>query len=216
MNVVRAAAGIRLTTLAVPLLAFGCRPSARPTVEGLSEGKGREEAGKTSEGLWREIIMERSVEGADLVSKGTKSALACMYYVCTSVLISGVNKAVLSTWKFSLPLFVLFLQSTATILIFFLLWVTGLIGELKRPARRTLLKVSLVYFVSMTTSLSAMNLTSLLMFNTLRRTSIVWVLFFEWVILRRTPSAAVIFSVAIIITGALVAGYKDLVFDAGG
>jgi len=64
--------------------------------------------------------------------------------------------------------------------------------------------------------MSAMNLTSLLMFSTLRRTSSLWVLVFETWLLGKAFNLQVLLSVVVVVTGALVAGSKDFLFDFRG
>eukprot|EP00188_Purpureofilum_apyrenoidigerum_P003639 Plantae.Rhodophyta-Purpureofilum_apyrenoidigerum.ctg3868.p1 GENE.Plantae.Rhodophyta-Purpureofilum_apyrenoidigerum.ctg3868~~Plantae.Rhodophyta-Purpureofilum_apyrenoidigerum.ctg3868.p1 ORF type:complete len:304 (-),score=34.30 Plantae.Rhodophyta-Purpureofilum_apyrenoidigerum.ctg3868:149-1060(-) len=142
-----------------------------------------------------------------------KAQIGGAYYVTTSLLLSTVNKVLLGKLP---PLFVLLLQGTTTIAIFSVLLLTDNFSATKRPPWKAMTRLSFCYMMNMMASMTAMSKTSLLMFNTLRRTSIIWVLFLEWYILGNKSSAPVAASVGVIVLGALVAGSKDLVFDLQG
>uniref|UniRef100_A0A7S0BNB5 Sugar phosphate transporter domain-containing protein n=1 Tax=Rhodosorus marinus TaxID=101924 RepID=A0A7S0BNB5_9RHOD len=145
-----------------------------------------------------------------------RSVIGGCYYLSSSILISTLNKSLMSSYGFRFPRLILTFQNLMTILIFSLLFPCGLVRKPSNPPWRHLAGLTFSYFMNMTASMSAMNLTSLLMFSTLRRTSSLWVLVFETWLLGKAFNLQVLLSVVVVVTGALVAGSKDFLFDFRG
>ena len=76
-----------------------------------------------------------------------------------------------------------------------------------------MMPISLSFLAYMVLGMFAMKLVSIPMYTTLRRTTVVFVLLLDYYQANKVASRAVHLSVALMIAGALIAGYRDLHFD---
>lgn len=150
------------------------------------------------------------------------SLLATAYYVVTSVSLTLFNKLLLSDSQSINPAFLLLCQSLTAVTLLLALRLTGRfdLPDLRHVLSLASLRVYAPLFtanvVMLLSSLLALQLTSLLMYNTLRRTSIVFVVAFQAFATRTTPAKYVVIAAAIVIMGALYASGGDLAFDMRG
>lgn len=157
----------------------------------------------------------------DTKSKSTtmiRSILASLYYIATSVSLTLFNKLLFARFpKFDAP-FLLFCQSLTTVAI---LLVLNLFGKFSFPKlsiwTRSSVQIYLPLYISnllmLLTSLLALKFTTLLMYNTLRRTSMIFVVAMHSVMNNSKPDVYTISATTLVTLGALVAGTTDLAFD---
>jgi hypothetical protein len=146
---------------------------------------------------------------------------ASLYYISVSVLLTSSNKLLFDRFPVvDAPALVLG-QSVAALAAFLLLVGAGRLA-LPRPwtwPLRTLvlyLVYLAAYATTIVTALLALSLTSMLMCNTLRRTSIVFVVAFEALTYRAWPSRYTILATALSVYGALHAARGDLKYHQQG
>lgn len=147
-----------------------------------------------------------------MVSKGVLAALA---YAITSIAITLFNKAVLSVYAFDYAITLTLLQA-ATSLVF--LVVSKRAGIIQFPdfdmeIAKKVFPLSLIFVFYVVISLSALGAVNIPMFTALRRTTVVFVMIFEIILLNKHPSSAIKFSMAIMVLGAIIAAAKDITFD---
>ena len=131
-------------------------------------------------------------------------------YMTSSFLIVMFNKIVLTIFEFKSVPFIMFCQSLFTIAVFL-----SRCDTIQRPGG-SILKVCILNSLNIFCGISASGALNVAMFSALRRISIAMTLFGQWYILKKIPSKGVIFSVAMMIFGALVAAGDDLSFNLSG
>jgi len=131
-------------------------------------------------------------------------------YMVSSFLIVMFNKIVLTIFEFNSVPFIMFCQSWFTIAVFIVRRDT-----IQKPGG-SIIKVCLLNTLNVFCGISAAGALNVAMFSALRRISIAMTLFGQWYILKKKPSRGVIFSVAMMIFGALVAVGDDLSFNLSG
>lgn len=131
-------------------------------------------------------------------------------YMASSFLIVIFNKIVLTIFEFDSIAFIMFCQSIFT---------AGVLlvrcDPIQKP-KMAIFKVCILNSANIFFGISASGALNVAMFSALRRISVAMTLFGQWYILKKIPSTAVIFSVAIMIFGAIVAASYDLSFNAVG
>lgn len=147
-----------------------------------------------------------------------RSIGAMVYYIAVASGLTIVNKSIFSTYKFQHPLVLVEAQLLCTLLLFELLsWCRVLerplwsLGSLPK-----LLPLVVSYLLMLMSGMFGLQNTSLVMYNTLRRTTVAFVLILEYLVLRVVPSLPTLCCVAAMTLGAVWAGSKDSAFDIYG
>ncbi|XP_050730848.1 uncharacterized protein LOC127005789 isoform X2 [Eriocheir sinensis] len=150
-----------------------------------------------------------------LLDNGRGLAAAVFYGVCSSSM-AFLNKAVIYSYEFPFPFFIMACQMLVTVLF---LELAASLGKVKLPAytwrsARSFLAPSLGYAFHATLSLMALQGMNIPMYGAVKRCTPLVNLILAVVILRRPfPSFTLIMSILIITTGCFVAVLGDLTFD---
>eukprot|EP00668_Euglena_longa_P015432 GGOE01019512.1.p1 GENE.GGOE01019512.1~~GGOE01019512.1.p1 ORF type:complete len:349 (+),score=131.99 GGOE01019512.1:55-1101(+) len=143
---------------------------------------------------------------------------AAMLYALSGIGITFINKFTLSFFKFPSPAFVAFCQLVTTIV---------LVGALKAlryvdfedvsiSSCRRIMPMPIFFLGNAVCSLGGTKMVTIPTFSALRKFSILLTMILEKVMLNRTSSRGIQFSVFLMILGAFVASAQDLNFDALG
>ena len=143
-----------------------------------------------------------------------RSALAALYYVCVSVGLTVLNKAIFSTYSFAYPLLLVEGQLLVSVLLFYGLgrWRLLTVPRWSWSTARQVLPLTASYLLMLVSGMAGLQGTSLVMYNTLRRTSVGFVMALEYALLGDVPSPAIAACVLFMTLGAAVAGIGDASF----
>lgn len=141
-----------------------------------------------------------------------------IFYALSSLAVIFVNKVILSEFGFPHFLFLAGCQFLATSLIL------GIINSLKLIELPTLSRsliydvfpISIMFFANVVTGLGSTKALNLPMFTALRRFSIWMTMIGEWTILGKEPTRSTSISVALMLSGAIIAAFDDLTFELHG
>lgn len=144
--------------------------------------------------------------------------LAALYYIATSVSLTLFNKILFSQFPGSDPPFLLISQSITAVAILSVLRLAGKfsppsIFSWPRASFRVYAPLYVSNLVMLLTSLVALKFTSLLMYNTLRRTSMIFVVAIHSAMHKTRPSPYTVGATALVTVGALIASVTDLAYD---
>ena len=131
-------------------------------------------------------------------------------YMFSSFFIVIFNKIVLTIFAFDSIAFIIFCQSIFTIVILLFRCY-----KIKWP-KKTLWKVCVLNVSNVFFGISASGALNVAMFSALRRVSIFMTLIGQWMLLGNRPNNGVIFSVFMMILGAIIASADDLSFNPVG
>jgi len=157
---------------------------------------------------------ESLVEDSSIIDSFTKISTA-LFYAGASMLITVVNKSVLTSYGFPSFQFLAICQMLMTI---FVLFLAKSLGKLKFPDinRHTFkdtFPMPLIYLGNMEFGLGGTKELSLPMFTMLRRFSILITMMGEYYLLNIRPKFSVKMSVGMMVSGAIIAASNDLGFN---
>lgn len=160
---------------------------------------------------------ESLVEDSSINTSFTKISTA-LFYAGASMLITVINKSVLTSYGFPSFQFLAICQMFMTI---FVLFTAKSFGKLKFPDinRHTFMDtfpMPLIYLGNMEFGLGGTKELSLPMFTLLRRFSILITMLGEYYLLSIRPKFSVKISVGMMVSGAIIAASNDLGFNLNG
>lgn len=126
-----------------------------------------------------------------------------------------MNKACLSAFNFGFPKTLMLSQLCVSVIALSVLRVIGIVNIPKRsPRQLAVLAVPAAFFIgNVTVGLVALQLVNIPMFSAFRRLSVLSVMLVEWLVLGKTASRHILFTVSIMVFGSFVAGLGDLSFS---
>ncbi|XP_045801348.1 UDP-N-acetylglucosamine transporter UGNT1-like [Trifolium pratense] len=160
-----------------------------------------------------------------------KGVYAALSYMASSVLLVMFNKAALTSYKFPFTNVITLSQMVCAFVILYVLKSLKIIsfttGESQNSSKsnnsiifvsfNTLVytfPLALTYLLFMVVTMEAVRGINIPMYTTLRRTTVAFTMVMEYFLSGKKHSSFVLGSVGIIIAGALIAGARDLSFDA--
>ncbi|XP_057721692.1 UDP-N-acetylglucosamine transporter UGNT1 [Arachis stenosperma] len=177
----------------------------------------------------------RTHDDGDKLFKGSamtkRGAYAAVSYMSCAVLLVMFNKAALSSYNFPSANVITLLQMVCSCCFLYVLrrWriISFSAGEkslisdnsTKFVPLNTLkhtLPLSGAYLLYMLVTMESVRGVNVPMYTTLRRTTVVFTMIVEFLLVQQRYSSSVIFSVGLIVFGALIAGVRDFSFDAYG
>lgn len=165
--------------------------------------------------------MDTTPSPAQVNKNGTFQVLAAGYYILASPALTIFNKLLFKEHSTVPPSLLLICQSLTTLSIFSILRGFGYFQLPTLPISRAMLRsyipMLICYALMLITSLTGLELTkALLMYNTIRRTSIVFVVTFHAILTRTYPTMPTIVATIFVVIGAIYASMNDLSFDGIG
>lgn len=162
-----------------------------------------------------------------------RGAMAAITYMTCAVLLVMFNKAVLSSYNFPCANVITLLQMITSTAVLYTLRSWNMISFRTVEGRNTLADMSSKLFIPLETYIrtSPLSVAYLLymimgmasirgvnvpMYTTLRRTTVIFTMIFEYFLSGKKHSSTIIASVGLILLGAFVAGARDLSFDFNG
>lgn len=144
--------------------------------------------------------------------------LAALYYIAVSVSLTLFNKLLFAKFPASDPPFLLLCQSVTAVSIlitmnFFSKFHPPNLLSWPKSNFQTYAPLYFSNLIMLLTSLIALKFTSLLMYNTLRRTSMIFVVVIHCVMHKTRPSPYTVAATALVTFGALIASTTDLAYD---
>lgn len=154
---------------------------------------------------------------------------AALLYMIVSILLIYFNKAAFSLYDFRCPNLLTLSQNVSSLLFLYLTKQYYSLKGQKSPMFyhdfsmtnfKKMLPLALSFLAYMILGMYAMKAVNIPMYTTLRRTTVVFVMILEYMLLSsavgssfKPPSVTIQCSIAIMCTGAFIAGYRDLNFD---
>lgn len=147
-----------------------------------------------------------------------KSLAICAFYGCTSVSITFFNKAVFSVYQFQFPCLLTLLQilfciaalSTANLV----KWIS--LPALRFSVMREVFPLTFCWWSYVVSGIVALRYLNIPMFSTLRKFTVLFVLLGEIFLLNKSSKPGIWVSVAIMLSGGLLAGATDLTMSVPG
>ncbi|KAH6804749.1 Nucleotide/sugar transporter family protein [Perilla frutescens var. frutescens] len=172
--------------------------------------------------------VEKQFRGTAISKAGAYAAIS---YMSCAVFLVLFNKAALSSYSFPCANVITLCQIIFSCCLLYVLRRLRLISFSSNESgaltdsyntfvsMKTLITtspVSLTYFLYMIASMAAVRGVSVPMYTTIRRTTVVFTMVFEYVFMKQRYTRPVLGSVVIILLGAFVAGGNDMSFDSKG
>ncbi|EME31454.1 UDP-sugar transporter sqv-7 [Galdieria sulphuraria] len=153
-----------------------------------------------------------------LVAYALKSLIAALYYILVSVSLTVFNKSIFQNYDFQETTILVSSQLSITILLLFILQKMEFISTngFQWDLFVACLPLALSYYLMLVTSMVGLRDTNLVIYNTLRRTTVFFVLILEKVILGKKASWEVVASVIVMLSGTMVAAIFDMSFSIYG
>ncbi|XP_027190715.1 UDP-N-acetylglucosamine transporter UGNT1-like isoform X2 [Cicer arietinum] len=178
---------------------------------------------------------ERLLKSDDTILRGSsmtkRGAFAAISYMSCAVLLVMFNKAALSSYDFPSANFIALLQMVCSCCFLYVLrswriisFTTGeavIIADNSKifvsfKTLRHTLPIAGSYLLYMLVTMESVRGVNVPMYTTLRRTTVVFTMIVEYMLVGQRYTPSIIFSVGLIVFGAFVAGARDLSFDAYG
>ncbi|KAI4337311.1 hypothetical protein L6164_015744 [Bauhinia variegata] len=171
---------------------------------------------------------EKLFKGSAMTKRGAYAAIS---YMSCAVLLVMFNKAALSSYNFPSANVITLLQMVCSCCFLYVLrrWriISFAAGESLVISDNSSKFVSLKtlrhtcplagsYLLYMLATMESVRGVNVPMYTTLRRTTVVFTMFVEYILVAQRYTSSVIFSVGLIVFGAFIAGARDLSFDAYG
>ncbi|KAK7320686.1 hypothetical protein VNO77_30385 [Canavalia gladiata] len=171
---------------------------------------------------------DKLFRGSAMTKRG---AFAAISYMSCAVLLVMFNKAALSSYDFPSANVITLLQMVCSCFFLYVLrrWrvISFTAGEsflisdnstifVSMKTLRHTLPLSGAYLLYMLVTMESVRGVNVPMYTTLRRTTVVFTMLVEFVLVGQRYTPSVIFSVGLIVFGAFVAGARDFSFDAYG
>jgi len=168
--------------------------------------------------LWNWIMKSKimTLAQAVLKSDNSKSLAAALFYGTCSVSMNFLNKAVVSSYNFNYPFFIMVCQMVTTIIFLDTIRMAGYLNIAPYSLRdgKDFLPASLLFALHATLSLFALHGMNIPMYGAIKRCTPLVSLILSVVVLRKSvPSKAIVISILLITFGCLVASIGDLEFD---
>lgn len=143
---------------------------------------------------------------------------AALSYALTSVAILIFNKIILSSYTFNYPVMMTLFHMLVCLLCLSLLKRVGLLqfSSFDRQLAFKALPLSICFVANIVVSMCALRMVNIPMFTTLRRLTVLCVIFNEALMLHKRPTMLISLSVFIMILGSLIGGWGDLAYDPVG
>lgn len=140
------------------------------------------------------------------------------FYGVASILVIFSNKAVMANYNFHYFDFLATIQFlvTTTIMFILILFRRIEVPMLTPTICREILPVTLMFLGNVLCGLGSTKSLNIPMFTALRRFSIFMTMMGEWYLLNAKPSPSIMFSVALMVGGSMIAAFYDLAFDLEG
>jgi len=151
-----------------------------------------------------------------LKSDNSKSLAAALFYGTCSISMNFLNKAVVSSYNFNYPFFIMVCQMVTTIVFLDTLRMTGFLNLPPYSFRdgKDFLPASLLFALHATLSLFALHGMNIPMYGAIKRCTPLVSLILSVIVLRKAvPSKPIVLSILLITLGCLIASIGDLEFD---
>lgn len=160
---------------------------------------------------------ESLIEDSSIITSFTKISTA-LFYAGASMLITVVNKSVLTSYGFPSFQFLAICQMFMTIFVLFIAKNLGKLTfpDINRHTFKDTFPMPLIYLGNMEFGLGGTKELSLPMFTMLRRFSILITMLGEYYLLNIRPKFSVKISVGMMVSGAIIAASNDLGFNFNG
>lgn len=151
-----------------------------------------------------------------LKSDYSKSLAAALFYGTCSISMNFLNKAVVSSYNFNYPFFIMVCQMVTTIIFLDTMRMAGYLNLPPYSFRdgKDFLPASLLFALHATLSLFALHGMNIPMYGAIKRCTPLVSLILSVVVLRKSiPSKKIVLSILLITFGCLIASIGDLEFD---
>eukprot|EP00090_Calanus_glacialis_P017350 TRINITY_DN27021_c0_g1_i2.p1 TRINITY_DN27021_c0_g1~~TRINITY_DN27021_c0_g1_i2.p1 ORF type:complete len:313 (-),score=31.34 TRINITY_DN27021_c0_g1_i2:208-1065(-) len=142
---------------------------------------------------------------------------SAIFYGCCSLSMNFLNKAILSSYSFNFPFYIMACQMFVTVIVLQIIRIfshSSIINYNIQDGKKVL-PASLCFLLHTTLSLTALHGMNIPMYGAIKRCTPLVTLVLSLVILKKAPpSAALLGSIVLITAGCLIAGAGDLQFDA--
>lgn len=153
-------------------------------------------------------------KGGDKGASIALSAGAALLYACSSVALTLLNKTLFAQYKFKLLYVLAAGQSLFTLLVRHAAVASAILPPPDMSGIAEAVPMAAAFLLMVLTTFAAQDGTNLVMFGTLRRTNVLFVLVGQFVFLRMSTSRPKVVTTLVVVGGALMASMHDAEFDA--
>ncbi|KAL8498774.1 hypothetical protein ACS0TY_021920 [Phlomoides rotata] len=170
-------------------------------------------------------VEEKFFKGSAMTKRGAYAAIS---YMTCAVLLVIFNKAALSSYSFPCANVITLCQVTCSCCLLYILRRSKIISFSANESIvindsfvpiKTLINTSplaLTYLLYMLVTMESVRGVNVPMYTTLRRTTVVFTMIVEYILVRQRYTPPILGSVALIVLGAFIAGSRDLSYDSYG